>query len=121
MRRVLIESPYAGDVPVNVEYALACVWDSLLRGEAPFASHLFYTSVLDDSIPAQRERGIAAGLHWGAVADVTAVYLDLGISPGMTRGIEAAQAAGRPIEYRRLQAYRHRAPAADAEPLPSRA
>ena len=40
MKLVILESPYAGDVEANVEYARACVRDSLSRGEAPIASHL---------------------------------------------------------------------------------
>ena len=42
MRRVILESPYAGNVEENVAYARAAVRDSLLRGEAPIASHLLY-------------------------------------------------------------------------------
>ena len=40
MRLVIVESPYAGDVEANEEYARQCVRDSLMRGEAPIASHL---------------------------------------------------------------------------------
>ena len=32
-RLVILESPYAGDVPANVAYARACLRDSLMRGE----------------------------------------------------------------------------------------
>jgi hypothetical protein len=102
MRRVLIESPFAGDMTRNVAYAWKCVRDSLARGEAPLASHLFYTCVLDDTVPAERELGIEAGLVWGEAADLTAVYTDLGISAGVTRGIEAATGRGRLVEYRSL-------------------
>ena len=47
---VIIESPFAGDVDKNIEYARKCVRDSLNRGEAPSASHLLYTQpgILDD-------------------------------------------------------------------------
>lgn len=104
MRRVILESPYAGAVDRNIDYGRLCLRDSLKRGEAPMASHLLYTqlTVLDDRLPHQRAMGIAAGLAWGAVADATVVYTDHGISPGMEQGIAAAKAAGRPIEYRRL-------------------
>ena len=107
MNLVIIESPYAGDVERNLAYARACMKDSLLRGEAPYASHLLYTQpgILDDRIPAQRNRGILAGFEWGKVAHGTAVYVDLGISEGMQRGIEAAYAAGRPIFFRRVQGW----------------
>ena len=76
--------------------------DCLLRGEAPFASHLFYTQVLDDQAPNERLLGMVAGWAWLPVADATVVYRDLGISPGMKEGIAKAVAAGLPIEYRSL-------------------
>lgn len=42
-----IETPYMGrneeELRRNLLYARACVRDSLMRGEIPFASHLFYT------------------------------------------------------------------------------
>ena len=104
MRLVIIESPYAGDVAGNVEYARRAVRDCLMRGEAPIASHLLYTQpgVLDDDIPAERTHGIDAGLAWRAVAQASIVYTDRGITRGMEYGIAAAQAAGLPIEYRTL-------------------
>jgi hypothetical protein len=104
MRRVILESPYAGDVAANLRYARACVRDCLLRGEAPLASHLLYTQagILDDRIPAERALGIEAGLVWGDEAAATVVYQDRGISRGMELGIERAHQAGRPVEYRSL-------------------
>ena len=99
---VLLESPYAGDVSRNVKYAKLCMRDCLLRGEAPFASHLLYPQVLDDSNVEERGLGIEAGLAWGARAEATVVYIDRGTSPGMALGVEAALAAGRPVEYRML-------------------
>lgn len=104
MKLVLIESPYAGDVERNESYADRALADCLHRGEAPFASHLLYTrkGVLRDDIPAERKLGIEAGLAWGEKADLTAVYVDYSITPGMRLGIERAVARGRTIEYRRL-------------------
>lgn len=102
MRLVIVESPYAGDVVANVDYARACLADCLRRGEAPLASHLLYTQVLDDDDPDERKAGIAAGLAWGRVADATVVYTDRGISRGMAAGIGRAVADGRPVEYRTL-------------------
>lgn len=105
MRRVIIESPYAGDVARNEQYARAAMKDCLDRGEAPYASHLLYTQpgVLDDTNQDQRMLGIEAGLAWGDVADAVVVYTDLGISKGMMFGIERHIEHGRTIEYRRLQ------------------
>ena len=104
MRLVIVESPFAGDVDANVNYARRCVRDSLLRGEAPIASHLLYTQpgVLDDGIPDERKHGIDAGLAWRAVAQASVVYTDRGISTGMKYGIAAAEAAGIPVEYRSI-------------------
>jgi hypothetical protein len=103
---VIVESPYAGDVERNVAYARAAVRDCLMRGEAPFASHLLYTQpgILDDNNPAERLKGIHAGLVIGQLCHKTVVYQDLGITQGMQMGIEAAYKAGREVEYRSLVA-----------------
>lgn len=103
MITVIVESPYAGDVDLNVRYARACMHDCLTRfHEAPFASHLLYTQagVLFDDVTDERNLGIDAGLTIGARLEKTVVYTDLGISPGMELGIERARAACRPVERR---------------------
>lgn len=102
MKKVIIESPLAGDVGRNIDYAKRAMADSLSRGEAPFASHLLYTQtgILDDTVPAERIQGINAGLEWGDVADLVAVYADLGISSGMKYGIDRHRREGREVEIR---------------------
>lgn len=104
MRLVILESPFAGDIERNIRYARRCLRDSLLRGEAPIASHLLYTQpgVLDDNIPSERQHGIDAGLAWKEVAECSVVYTDHGISTGMQYGIKAAEAAGISVEYRTI-------------------
>jgi len=104
MKLAILESPFAGDVAENLRYARAALRDSLLRGEAPIASHLLYTQdgVLDDALPDERRRGIDAGLAWLARADATVVYNDLGISSGMKQGVERAAARGVPVVYRTI-------------------
>lgn len=104
MRLVILESPFAGDVETNIEYARACVHDSLSRGEAPIASHLLYTQpgVLNDDDPEERQWGIDAGLAWKAVAHASVVYTDRGVSKGMEYGMAAAKKAGIPVEIRTL-------------------
>ncbi len=107
---VILESPYAADsfcgVHRHTEYAREALMDCLSRGEAPIASHLLYTQVLDDRIPEYRAHGIEAGLAWGRVADKTVVYTDLGVSPGMRIGITRALVEGRPVELRSLESWR---------------
>jgi hypothetical protein len=43
-----------------------------------------------------------AGFAWGKVADLVAVYVDIGISDGMAQGIERARENGTPMVERRL-------------------
>jgi hypothetical protein len=114
MRRVVIESPFAGprdqpkDVQLKVElenlrYLRAAMHDCLVhRGEAPFASHGLYTQagVLDDTIPAERRLGIEAGFAYREIAEVSAFYVDLGMTSGMNYGLQDAVLKGRLIEYR---------------------
>lgn len=103
-RRVIIESPFAGDVERNVAYLRAAMRDALLRGDAPFASHAIYTQpgVLDDEKPEERTHGIQAGFAWMEAAKASVVYEDLGLSNGMKLGLERAAQLGLPIERRRI-------------------
>ncbi len=103
-RKVLIESPYAGDIETHVKYACRAMRDAFQRQEAPWCSHLIYTreGILDDTIPEERTQGIEAGLVWGSAADATIVYTDYGISRGMQYGIDRAIKEKRPIEYREI-------------------
>ena len=104
MKRVIIESPYAGDVDRNIKYLRACMRDCLLRGEAPMASHGLYTQpgVLDDYNAVERALGIQAGFVWRLLSDYTVVYTDLGISNGMRCGVRHAEAFGLEIRYRKI-------------------
>ena len=104
MRRVIIESPYAGDVERNTAYARRALLDSLMRDEAPLASHLLYTQpgVLDDGNWLERARGRKAGLAWVQHAEATVVYTDFGISAGMAAGIKLARDIGLPVEFREI-------------------
>ena len=114
---VIIESPHAAGseqvLSIHIEYARACLRDSLLRGEAPFASHAMYAhdqilddnahdQILDDNIPAERTTGILAGWAWMAKAELVAIYHDLGVSRGMLAGIKEADRLGIPKRFRTL-------------------
>lgn len=114
---VIIESPYrptAGprqadqgwleELRDNLVYARRAMHDSFARGEYPFASHLLYTQpgILDDQMKAERDLGIEAGLAWGKLAFLTAVYTDRGISAGMEKGIARAGSEGRLVDYRKI-------------------
>jgi len=105
---VVLESPYKGkdwkNTEENLKYARRCMKDCFKRGEYPFASHLLYTQegILDDTVLAERELGINAGLEWGKCANKTVVYVDFGISNGMKKGIEIAKTVDRKVEIRRI-------------------
>lgn len=104
MRRVVLESPFAGDVEVNIAYARRCIRDSLLRGESPIASHLLYTqpNILRDDDPIERAHGINAGHAWMYACDAVVVYTDRGISEGMKAGIRTAETHKIIVEYRTI-------------------
>lgn len=105
---VIIESPYAGNVELNIRYARACVADSIRRGERPFASHLFYTQegILDDSKPEDRQLGISLGYAFWDYAELIVFYMDLGMSPGMEKAYKRAARGGRySITRRKLEGW----------------
>jgi len=104
MKRVILESPYAGDIERNINYARQCVKHSLSLGEAPIASHLLYTQqgILDDTIPEERLQGINSGLKWKEVADLQVFYIDYGISKGMQYGMDYAKEHNIPFETRTI-------------------
>jgi hypothetical protein len=105
MRRVYVESPYAGEIEKNLLFLRRCLADCFKRGEAPFASHGLYTQhgVLDDTIPDERVLGIRAGFEFALHCDATVVYVDRGISFGMIEGMRHAVEHGRPVEIRCLK------------------
>lgn len=105
MKKVCIESPLKGldgNYERNVRYSRLCGLDCIRRGEAPFAGHLLMTQFLDDTDPEQRKVGIEAHLAWAAAAEVVAIYQDLGVSPGMKLGADAAAERGQEVEFRNL-------------------
>lgn len=137
--RVVIESPLRGAVPSwcptwaapvferwgrwrNHRYALACMRDSLRRGEAPYASHVMFDrrGLLNDAAPDERIRGMRAGFLWGQAGALRAVYCDRGITDGMRAGIASAP-AGQAVTYRWLYAPRNPATVARVHQLEQQA
>jgi len=104
MKKVIIESPYAGNIEQNIKYARACLKDSLNRNEAPLASHLLYTQegVLDDTVESERMQGINAGLAWIEFADIHVFYIDYGMSKGMEYAKGFSMGSGVQLEFRKI-------------------
>lgn len=88
----------------NTYYARAAMLDCLLRGEAPYASHLLYTQVLDDDVEEERHRGMEAGIelshHLLLDEDAQHVFYDeLGISGGMRAAAAKLYPSDAPPRY----------------------
>ena len=103
---VIIESPFRGNKNFGQEqnsvYARLCLFDSLKRGESPFASHLLYTQVLNEQDLSQRTMGMKRAFKWYRHANLMAVYGDHGITQGMRKGIRVAKYYNIKIEHRSL-------------------
>jgi hypothetical protein len=105
MKRVIVESPYQGDIALNTMYAQFACHDCLVNhNEAPYASHLLYTQphILRDEEPGERKLGINAGFNWRAVSELSAFYQDLGISEGMLLGMADCAFQANPFKERTL-------------------
>lgn len=112
MRLVIVESPYKGNVDLNLRYLRSCIRDCISRGESPYASHRMLPGALDDDNPEERQLGIDAGLAWrrahwinedGFVRHVIPVfYLDLGWSGGMSAALTLYEKEGVHYERRNL-------------------
>jgi hypothetical protein len=100
MKRVILESPFAGETARNLVYARRAMHHSLHLGEAPFASHLLYTQCLDDNSAEQRGMGITAGYVWGMYAELVVFYLDYGSSSGMDAARKRYENLGLRLEDR---------------------
>lgn len=112
----LIESPFKprGQLPsdrdvdrtFNDSYTRALCRTAAFLGHKPFASHIFCTQFLDDTIEEERARGIAIGLAWGQFAKQTMVGIDRGLTDGMRLGITNAREARREIIWTSLTGFR---------------
>jgi len=89
-KKIVIESPYAGNTKKNLIYAGQCMRNAILRGEAPIASHVLYTGhgILEDCNVMERMVGLNLGYQWGLEADLVAFYTDNGMSRGMDEALE---------------------------------
>ncbi|MFI3255258.1 MAG: DUF4406 domain-containing protein [Eubacteriales bacterium] len=96
MKFIYVASPYAGDVEKNVTFAKDACEFTRQQGHAFFAPHLFYTQLLDDSVPEQREQGLKMGITALDRSDELWVF-GRTISTGMKKEIEYAQKKGIPI------------------------
>lgn len=105
MKPVVLETPYGGDTPRNLRFLRACMYDCLMRGEAPYASHALYTQlgVLNDDNADERQMGISAGFEVRKLFSKTVFYTNLGESRGMIEARKAVKELGNhEVEDRQL-------------------
>lgn len=97
-KRIILESPFAGDVKNNVLYAKQLIHDLSHKGYAPSASHLLYTQMLNDNKEFERNLGINKGLDYAHNKD-SLIGIDRGISTGMKYGVKRAENEGRNYNF----------------------
>lgn len=90
---IAVESRYAGDVAHNEAFARNVCRGLTRMGHYPYAMHLFFTQFLDDTVPADRSLGIAAGLQWTAKADEHWFCFEQGTPRQLSRGMMLAYEA----------------------------
>lgn len=104
----IVESPLRGH-PDGYEagkaYARCCLSDSIKRGETPWASHLLYTQVLDDTRASERSKGIEMHINIVTIASAIpnakmVLYADYGVSQGMEEAYYLAEGLNMKIEKR---------------------
>ncbi len=101
--RVILESPFAGNIQRNRLYARLAMNIAILEhDEAPLAFHTVYTQCLNDKDPAHRKLGIERSFPWYEVAEKIIYMVDRGISVGMKDGFIAAKKLGKEVEFRTL-------------------
>ena len=95
---VFICSPFAGDIVTNRAKAIRYMHFAIACGAVPFAPHLLYPQVLDESDPDDRELGIRMGLIWLSKCSELWVFGRY-VSKGMLREISQAKKLEIPIRY----------------------
>lgn len=99
--KVAVISAYRGsteeETSTNVLRTLNLGRNLLSLGVMPLIPHLYFTAMLNDSVPEEREYGIRLGKEWLEEADLFLVdSVDGAISEGMKHDIEVAQALVNP-------------------------
>jgi hypothetical protein len=98
----ILESPYAGKISRNIEFAQNVCRSLVMEGFNPYASHLFFTRFLNDEDPEERSLGIQLGFEWAKHAKVVVFAVRPGeeMSKGMKLGLLQWTAMGKTIMRR---------------------
>lgn len=100
---VYICSPYRGEVERNLQYARELTRVALENGYVPITPHLYLTQAVNDEVPEEREKGMAAGKELLKHCKYILIGGRHGLSEGMLEEIGIAQKCGT-IELARVKA-----------------
>ena len=99
--RIFLASPFFAPTPegiaANVALARRLCAEVIAGGHSPYAPHLLMPQFLDDANPADRERGIRAGLDFLRVCDE--VWCWSTVSMGMAAEIRHAAVEGKIVRF----------------------
>lgn len=105
-KATIILSPFMAEDPSKANamarYAKRCVQDSILKMEAPVASHYFYYEVLNSNLSIDRDIGLQSQLAWIPHADLVVAYIDMGVTQAMDLALGVAKLANKKIEFRKI-------------------
>lgn len=93
---VYIASPLSGDVARNLDFARQACRYAIAQGVTPFAPHLLYPQMLNDSNPAERQLGLEMGNQMLELCDALWLCGDR-ISSGMEGERKLAEKLGIPV------------------------
>ena len=100
---VYICSPYRGEVERNLQYARELTRVALENGYVPITPLLYITLAVNDEVPEEREKGMAAGKELLKHCKYILIGGRHGLSEGMLEEIGIAQKCGT-IELARVKA-----------------
>jgi hypothetical protein len=104
--RVYIASPYHTNTQRDTfdRYLLQCLDDSISKGEAPYAPHIYLPQckLCNDNDKESRNRGLEIGRKFLVICQLVAVYKDFGISEGMQGEMDYAKSLKIPINIRSI-------------------
>ena len=100
MKKIFVCSPFGGK-QVNIDRAKEYCKFVLSKDAAPFAPHLLFPQMLDDSKEEDRRKGIACGLEYLSMCDEIWIFIPEGeqLSDGMKMETIAASRANVLIDY----------------------
>ena len=87
---IYICSPYRGEVERNLQYARELTRIALDNDFVPITPHLYITQAVNDEVPEEREKGMAAGKELLKHCKYILIGSKYGLSEGMLEEIRLA-------------------------------